>query len=164
MISLTLSPADIIRADKIALLRQTVAEHYHRLGKNGAAAVGTAALNLNIKGARAEHAFRNFVRGLGYKWNWFMENIYNIPDFEHAARLPVDVKAISARHHKLLIQHDDPDWVYVLVDASQHPTYHIRGCIKGCDAKQKQWWADPVGGRPAYFVPQVALQGWGVYD
>lgn len=36
-------------------------------------------------------------------------------------------------------------------------TYRVTGWIEGRAGKQAPYWRDPVGGRPAFFVPQAAL-------
>jgi hypothetical protein len=48
----------------------------------------------------------------------------------------------------------------VLVTGSRGD-YVIRGWIYGAEGKQDMWWDDPTGkGRPAFFVPQHALNEW----
>lgn len=60
--------------------------------------------------------------------------------------------------YDLILHPKDPDeQIYFLVTANP-PDFTIRGWIVGCDGKQQQWWRDPAGGRPAYFVPQSKLR------
>ena len=37
------------------------------------------------------------------------------------------------------------------------PRFRIAGWMWGRDAKQQEFWKDPAGGRPAFFVPQDRL-------
>tara|TARA_A100000172_G_scaffold80712_1_gene71059 strand:- start:1452 stop:1898 length:447 start_codon:yes stop_codon:yes gene_type:complete len=69
----------------------------------------------------------------------------------------VDCRATSHKNGSLIVHPYDADdrLFYLLV--GMHGQYEIKGWIKGADAKQDKWWKDPVGGRPAYFVPQEEL-------
>lgn len=58
--------------------------------------------------------------------------------------------------HLILHPHDHDDRRFYLVTGSQGE-YHVRGWIYGRDGKNPSFWRDPAGGRPAYFVPQIAL-------
>lgn len=57
-----------------------------------------------------------------------------------------------------LLLHDDAhdDRRYILV-TGREGTYAIHGWIWGRDGKDPKYLADPCGGRPAYWVPQSAL-------
>lgn len=57
-----------------------------------------------------------------------------------------------------IVRDDDPEdrW-YVFVQTDQAPAFKIRGMILGRDAKRTEWWRNPHGKRPAYFVPPSAL-------
>lgn len=65
----------------------------------------------------------------------------------------------SHRDDACLILHkdDQPAGLFVLVLGSM-PTYRLVGFIEAEDGKRESWWKDPTGdGRPAFFVPQIAL-------
>lgn len=70
----------------------------------------------------------------------------------------IEVKTRSKHSYDLLVQRDErPDKKLVLV-TSQNGTVFIHGwCVAG-DVMQEQFWADPAGGRPAYFVPKNNLR------
>ena len=77
-----------------------------------------------------------------------------------------DVTGCEVRHTerdqgRLILHPSDPDDVpFVLVTGSRGD-YVIRGWIYGAEGKQDMWWDDPTGkGRPAFFVPQHALNEW----
>lgn len=59
---------------------------------------------------------------------------------------------------RLIVHPGDPnDDVFVLVTGTAL-AYTISGWLLGRDAKQRAYWTDPAGGRPAYFVPRAALR------
>jgi hypothetical protein len=66
----------------------------------------------------------------------------------------------SARTNARLILHpkDKDDFPFVLVDVSTAPIIHLRGWIMGRDGKQRKYWTDPAGGRPAYFISESHLR------
>lgn len=85
--------------------------------------------------------------------------------WERLARDPAallgDVSALQVRSTRrdegCLILHaeDDDRAVFVLVTGSA-PTLTIQGWTRGAEGKQEKWWKRGDG-RPAYFVPQSAL-------
>lgn len=70
----------------------------------------------------------------------------------------VQVRA-TARPDRRLILHDDDDDAHPFVLALAHdlPNIVLRGWLFARDGKRKEFWDDPQGGRPAFFVPQSAL-------
>lgn len=70
----------------------------------------------------------------------------------------VEVRTTRRSDGCLIIRDNDPpDRWYVLV-TGEPPNMDIRGLIRGDRARQPQWMANPNGYRPAWFVPQEALQ------
>lgn len=69
-----------------------------------------------------------------------------------------EVRSRSQTWHNLIVHPEDPDdWKFVLVHIDGDFEYEVCGCISGARAKNPDWWKDPAGGRPAFFVPQTAL-------
>lgn len=58
---------------------------------------------------------------------------------------------------RLILHPADADEAIFWLVTGADGTYQVRGWIKGCDGKRQEYWADPKGGRAAYFVPQSAL-------
>lgn len=58
---------------------------------------------------------------------------------------------------RLILHRDDADDARFALVTGQLGEYSIRGWILGSEGKDDEWWGDPQGGRPAYFVPQSAL-------
>ena len=69
----------------------------------------------------------------------------------------VDVRMTMHENGRLIIHPDDPDDRAFYLVTGAYGDYVVRGWIRGGDAKRDEWWTDPSGGRPAYFVPQDAL-------
>jgi hypothetical protein len=74
-----------------------------------------------------------------------------------------DVGSCDARttHHEngsLIIHPQDNDEKTIWLLTGKNGTYVIRGCIKAIDGKLDKYWKDPLGGMPAYFVPQSELK------
>jgi hypothetical protein len=70
----------------------------------------------------------------------------------------IEVRSTSPGDRRSLILHkqDHDERAYILVIAEGR-AMTLTGWIRGRDGKRDQWWSDPIGGRPAYFVPQTAL-------
>ena len=69
------------------------------------------------------------------------------------------VRTVKRAHYRLMLHPDDPDeGVYVLVACQGLPRFEIVGQCVGRDGKREEYWEDPVGGRPAYFVPHRILR------
>jgi hypothetical protein len=81
-----------------------------------------------------------------------------------------DVKGCEVRHterdHGRLILHpSDPDDVPFVLVTGRRGSYDLRGWIYGIDGKKDIYWDDPTRkGRPAFFVPQHALNEWELSD
>lgn len=99
-------------------------------------------------------AVGEYVVSLGMGWPWDGPGRLRAPDVNG-----VDVRTSSRADGALIVHPRDPsDRAFILVTASPDPlTYHLRGWVWGREAKQRAYWADPAGGRAAYFVPQTAL-------
>lgn len=143
----TLSGYEMLLAGQAGVMRQVEAI---RRGRKDAYGFKGDAWGVHIEGAGGELAVAKLV---GAYWNACVRN----PD-----ELPGDVGNYEVRtpsrpNSRLIVHPQDPDdRPFVLVTGTM-PNYTIHGYILGSDAKQQQWWEDPVGGRPAYFVPQSAL-------
>jgi hypothetical protein len=70
---------------------------------------------------------------------------------------PLQIRTGTKHTHSLILHPSDADDdVFVLVTGSvKH--YRVHGWIYGRDGKRREYWKDPDTGRPAFFVPQSAL-------
>jgi hypothetical protein len=139
-------------ADGVAYARRMLAIHKARAPRNGSPTDRKKALGRDVLGVRGEAAGHVYT---GLRWNALSQIIGRLPDLGDW----IDVKGRSKAHYDLPVPKDGMlDWAYMLVDCSGHPAYRIVGWMFGSDAKQAQWWGDPSGEGPAYFVPQKELR------
>lgn len=117
----------------------------------------------HMEGAGAEKAT---ARYLNLDWTASINTFHRKTDQDEDP--PADVgRAVEVRWRRdegdshpldLIVRKDDPDdRIYVLVVGAM-PTYELVGSITGTRAKQDQWYKNPGGHRPAWFVPQSALK------
>jgi hypothetical protein len=133
----------------------------------GAAMVGVMRHTQNVKlglgatfGERPELAWQRHIEGalteaalaksLGRYW--LGTGKWKDPDVGD-----VDVRATHRPNGRLIIHKEDPEDRRFYFMTGLNGSYELRGWIMGRDAKRDEWWTDPVGGRPAYFVPIAAL-------
>ena len=138
-------------ARKEAFRRQAINEIRGLKGRNGGVATGTMALTIHLLGAAGEMAVASY---LGLK-----EFLYKETEAKRGScDLPgIDVKTRSRHSYDLIVQKNEhPDKKFVLVTIENKKTV-IHGWIRGKNAMKEQYWSDPAGGRPAYFVPKTAL-------
>jgi hypothetical protein len=138
-------------ACKEAFRRQAVNEIKGLKGRNGGATTGAMALTIHLLGAAGEMAVASH---LGLK-----DCLYQDTEAKRGScDLPgIDVKTRSRHSYDLIVQkNESPEKKFVLVTIQDKKTV-IHGWIRGKDAMKKEYWSDPAGGRPAYFVPKTAL-------
>jgi hypothetical protein len=140
-------------ACKEAFRRQAVNEIRGLKGRNGGATTGAMALTIHLLGAAGEMAVASY---LGLK-----DHLYQEAEAKRGScDLPgnIDVKTRSKAGYDLIVQKDEsPEKKFVLVTIENKKTL-IHGWICAKDAMKECFWADPAGGRPAYFVPKTALR------
>jgi hypothetical protein len=146
-------------ACKEAFRRQAINEIRGLKGRNGGVATGAIALTIHLLGAAGEMAVASY---LGLK-----EFLYKETEAKRGScDLPgnIDVKTRSRHSYDLIVQKNEhPDKKFVLVTIQDKKTV-IHGWIRGKDAMKQEYWSDPAGGRPAYFVPKTALQPMSALD
>jgi len=102
---------------------------------------------LHIEGCLGEFALAKY---LGVHWSG--KGKLRDPDVGE-----VDVRTGARDSHRLILHDDDPDDRVFWLLCGVNGNYTVKGWITGLDGKKKVYWSDPVGGRPAYFIPQSAL-------
>ena len=135
------------------LRRQRVNESKALRGRNGGAWKGSKALDIHLLGAAGEVAVASYLN--------MKEHLFKETEARRGSDdLPggIDVKTRSKTSYDLIVQRQsDPNKKFVLVTIENRQTL-IHGWCYGEEAMQEQYWADPARGRPAYFVPKVALR------
>jgi len=133
--------------------RQGTNETQGLRGRNGGAWKGSKALDIHLLGAAGEMAVASH---LGMKAFLYKETQAK----KGSADLPgdIDVKTRSRHSYDLIVQkNENPDKRFVLVTIEKSTTL-IHGWCYGKDAMKDEYWADPAGGRPAYFVSKDVLR------
>jgi hypothetical protein len=70
----------------------------------------------------------------------------------------IEVKTRSRHYYDLIVQRDErQDKKLVLVTVENNQIFIHGWCIAG-DVMKTEYWSDPAGGRPAYFVPKNVLR------
>jgi hypothetical protein len=132
--------------------RQRVNEEKGLRGRNNGPRFGKKALDVHLLGAAGEMAVASF---LGLKHELFKETEAK----RGSCDLPgnIDVKTRSQHSRDLIVQkRESLEKKFVLVTIERQQTL-IWGWCYGHEAMREEYWADPARGRPAYFVPKVAL-------
>lgn len=113
----------------------------------------------HIEGATAEYAV---AKHYDLPWSGVVKNPW---------KLQGDVGELQVRSTKVygnrLITHPkdgDDDWFIFVVSSSDLLSHELMGCMKGGVSKFKDWWEDPTGKRPAYFVPNKSLYPLETYE
>ena len=68
------------------------------------------------------------------------------------------VRASHFHRNRLIVHRSDPDDRPFIFVTGRAPTFRVWGWIYGRDAKNPEFWADPAGGRPAFFVSKEHLR------
>jgi len=134
------------------LRRQGVNESKGLRGRNGGVWKGSKALEIHLLGAAGEMAVASH---LGMKEHLFKETEAR----RGSDDLPgMDIKTRSKHSYDLIVQkQEDPRKKFVLVTIENQKTL-LHGWCYGEEAMREEYWADPARGRPAYFVPKLALR------
>ena len=146
MMLVELTPAEVLQGAQAGIMRQT--KNIHQKLKPAYGASTENDWQLHVEGCLGEMVVAKYL-------NRFWQGAVGVPHHGDIGRLEVRT---SNRETARLIVHDRDlsDSIFILV-TGRNGSYNIRGWIRGEEAKQSRFWKDPVGGRPAYFVPQSEL-------
>ena len=121
--------------------------------KNAFGATADASEQLHITGAVGEACVAKLMNSY-----WLGVGKFRGPDVA-----ALQVRTRSKSHYRLIIHKEDSDSdIFVSVYASEGVGV-VRGWITGAEAKKTDYWEDPAGGRPAFFVPNEALRPMGEF-
>lgn len=138
---ITLEPRHIIEADGVAARKQNESRNWP--GKYGATSNPETALSYHILGARCERAAKICFDPV--YWNLTKRKEPDLDDF-------IDVKGRSLTRYDLMVPEDaHEEWVYLHVNAENHPHYEIVGWCWGIEAMGERV-SDPAGNRPSHFI------------
>lgn len=146
MVEIVLTPSQIMQGAFVGIMRQV-----SNIQRNRNPAYGvddTADWQLHCEGALGEMAL---ALHLGRFWDGALNKM-------RAADVgDMQVRTAAQHSHRLIIHPNDADNATFYLLTGRNGRYIVQGSITGANAKRQEWWQDPKGGRPAYFVPQSAL-------
>ena len=145
-VDITLSPWDIMLAAQAGVQRQV---ENLSLGRKHAYGLlsNENDWQYSIEGCLGEFALAKF---LGV--NWPGKNRIGAADVGD-----VDVRTSAHEHGALLLHPPDPDDRPFWLLTGLNGNYVVHGWIHARDGKLPEYWRDPTGNRPAFFVPQSKL-------
>lgn len=143
----TLTWSEAMQAALVGVMRQIQNLKAARRDSYGADVMTLDGWGIHIEGAGGEMAVAKvrdrFWGGVGV--------------FRGADVAGLQVRTGARPTHRLIIHPEDLDAAVFVLVTGRLPTYTVKGWILGADAKRPEWWEDPTGSRPAFFVPQAAL-------
>jgi hypothetical protein len=89
-------------------------------------------------------------------YNLYWERLARNPAALRGDVAELQVRSTWREDGSLILHHEDPDDAIFILVTGRAPTFDIRGWIRGSDGKEERWWRTGDG-RPAFFVPQSAL-------
>ena len=139
-----LTPAEYVHAAHAGFMRQASNTCKGRIDAYGYSGIG---YDLHIQGAIAE-----FVVAKAMRLFWTGLSAVGASDVAG-----LQVRSSANHNYRLIVHPGDPDDAPFVLVTGNSLEYVVRGWIYGSEAKQQQYWQEPVKGRPAYFVPQSDL-------
>lgn len=145
MIEIELTPSEIMSGALIGVMRQV-----QNLSKKRTPAYGAGTKKdwqLHIEGALGELAVAKAMN-LYYAGTGVLR-ADDVSGFQ--------VRTRSKHDYELILHHEDQDDIKFVLVTGLNGKYVIRGYVMGYEGKVQEFWNDPAGGRPAFFVPQNKL-------
>lgn len=75
----------------------------------------------------------------------------------------IEVRAVTDPSHRLIVHPEDQADFFILTVLDELPFVTIAGVLSASDAKKKEYWHDPQGGRPAFFIPRGSLRSLSIF-
>jgi len=144
-IVVTLTYAQISMAAHVAVMRLTSNMKAGRKPRNGASRIW----DMDVNGACGELATALWL-------NLFWCGALNNFEARDVGGL-IDVRAGSKADYRLILHDDDPDDVPFVNAWVELPIVKLAGWAFAHEGKRREFWQDPLGFRPAYFMPNKLL-------
>lgn len=146
-ITITLTRHELAIAALLGIQRQIENLFKGRPDAHGASP--EAGWEIHIQGAAGEMAVAKWAN------KYWSGNLGDL-DADDVGR--AQVRTRSRHSYELPIHMTDRDDRAFILVTGLAPNFVLRGWIWGGEAKRTEFWKDPAGGRPAFFVPQSALR------
>ena len=147
VMKVSLSPIELELAAIIGVKRQT--ENLFRRRQDAYGASKEGGWSLHIEGAAGEMAV---AKAFNRYWQG------NLGDLRADDVDKLQVRTRSRHDYELTLHPDDPDDRGFMLVTGLAPNFCIRGWVWGREGKLPEYWRDPAGGRPAFFVPHSVLR------
>lgn len=147
IVPVRLTWSELMQAAQVGVMRQVQNLREGRVDRYGASDLN--GWTPHIEGAIGEMAV---AKWMGLYWSGALGDL----DADDVGQL--QVRASAGQSARLILHPSDPDDRAFVLVTGRGPAVQINGWIVAEDGKQQQWWTDPAGGRPAFFVPQAALR------
>lgn len=141
----TLTKIEYLNAAYAGFIRQYIARMNGQTDRYG---FQGGRYDADIQGSVAE-----FVASLALDKSWRGTGTIGSDDISSK----IQVRSTDRANGRLIVHPDDDDKHRFVLVVGQFPDFGVPGWIFGRDAKRQEWWQDPTGNRPAFFVPQSAL-------
>lgn len=147
MITIALTLPEIYVGAFVGIMRQITNIRDRRTNANGLQDGND--WQYHIEGALAEKAV---AKHLDVYWSGSIGNL-SFSDVSDK----YEVRSGAKHTYSLIIHPKDKDDKPFILVTGLNGTYQIHGWMYGAEGKLQEYWSDPVGGRPAFFVPSEKL-------
>jgi hypothetical protein len=149
---ITLTWSEVMQAAMVGVMRRVTDLRDKRQGAYGIPS-DAPVWDYDVEGCCGEMAA---AKALGIYWSGAHGSLC-VPDIGEGFQ--VRTRCLRTRQSNNLILHpaDKDSAVFILVLGTA-PTYDVAGWIRGAEGKRQEFWSDPAGGRPAFFVPPNRLR------
>jgi hypothetical protein len=149
-IMVSLSKADVVRAEQVGRDRHQAALRDGHRDANGLRADYAQGLELHLNGACGELAF---AHAINVPWEATVDTYKRVPDVAG-----YEVRTRSKPWWDLIIRTDDRIEAKFALVLGQRPNFRIAGWIHARDGRRPEWYRDRgERGSPCWWVPQRAL-------
>jgi len=146
-----LTRSEFFQASMIGLMRNLTNINQGRKDRFGAEKMD--GWGIHIEGACGEAAV---AKAMNVFYNGNMGDL-TACDVNNSER-NIEVRTRAQDWHDLIIHPSDKDDSAYILITGKAPSFTIQGWILGMNGKQQEFWKDPAGGRPAFFVLKSKLR------
>lgn len=146
---ITLAPSEVLQGALGGAMRYVQNLRKQRRDKHGAE--HESGWDTHINGALGEVAV---AKWLGRYW----DGMGALGDLHAGDVRGVQVRWRSKAWYDLILHVDDEDDLPFVLVTGDAPKFRLHGWLLGHEGKRPCFWADPAGGRPAFFVPKADLR------
>jgi len=144
--TIQLTASEMMLGAQVGVMRQV--QNVKKKRRNSYGAAPKIGWQIHIEGALGECAVAKLF---SVYWSGYIGNL-NAGDVG-----AMEVRTRSNHKYELIIHPKDKDGVPFIHVTGRNGRYRIHGWIYAEQGKHKEYWKDPAGDRPAFFVPYEKL-------